>query len=268
MKLGLGTYAFAWAIGVPGYQPKKPMPVFEFLDKASLYEFDAVQIADNLPLHLLTGSQLKSLKTEADQLGLAVEVGMRGLLETMVLKYLDIAQELNSSILRLVIDTSQYAPDLPEIINILRNLIPVLKEKNIKIAIENHDRLSTDAFIQIVEETDHHWIGICLDSVNSMGAGEGFYEVAKKLLPYTINLHLKDYVIKRMDHNMGFVINGTIAGKGMLPIKWLLEETEKYNKCQSAILELWPAPENNVEATIQKEELWVGESARYLRKLF
>ena len=67
---------------------------------------------------------------------------------------------------------------------------------------------------------------------------------------------------------MGFVINGTIAGKGMLPIKWLLEETEKHNKCQSAILELWPAPENNVEATIQKEELWVGESARYLRKLF
>lgn len=268
MKLGLGTYAFAWAIGVPGHRPKKPMPVFEFLDKAALYEFDAVQIGDNLPLHLLTGSQLQSLKNEADQLGISIEVGMRGLLETMVLKYLEIAEKLGSNILRIVVDTSDYKPDLHEIIKVIHNLIPVLKEKKIKLAIENHDRLASDIFIQIVEMTDPDWVGICLDSVNSLGAGEGFYEVARKLLPYTINLHLKDYMIKRMDHNMGFVVNGTIAGKGMLPIEWLLAETKKDNNCQSAILELWPAPEGNIEATIQKEELWVGESARYLRRLF
>ena len=64
---------------------------------------------------------------------------------------------------------------------------------------------------------------------------------------------------------MGFIINGTITGQGMLPIKWLFNEVAKYGKCHSAILELWPPPEKEVEATIKKEELWVGESARYLR---
>lgn len=267
MQLGLGTYAYAWAIGVSGYPPKRPMPLLQFLDKASRYEFDCVQIADNLPLHLLTERELTSLKEEADELGLDVEVGMRGLLETMVIKYLEIAERLGSPFVRLVIDTRDYEPELPEIIKIFRKLIPVLKDKNIRLAIENHDRFLAHTFVEIINETDPDWIGICLDSVNSLGAGQGFYEVADILLPYTINIHIKDYFIRRVDHNMGFEIGGTIAGKGMLPIRWLLEETKKYSRCHSAILELWPPPEKEIEATIRKEELWVEESAKYLREL-
>ena len=265
MRLGIGTYAFAWAIGVPGYPPRKPLPVLEFLDKASLYEFDVVQIGDNIPLHLLRDTQLRSLKNEAEQLGLDIEVGMRGLLETMVLEYLKIAEDLKSPILRIVIDTPEYKPDIPEVIKVVRKLLPILKSKNIRLAIENHDRFRSDEFVQIIEETDPQWIGICLDSVNSLGAGEGFFAVAQKLLPYTFNVHIKDYIIKRLDHHMGFSVTGTIAGKGMLPIPWLLESLKQINKCTSAILELWPAPEKDVEATIRKEELWVGESAKYLR---
>jgi hypothetical protein len=68
-----------------------------------------------------------------------------------------------------------------------------------------------------------------------------------------------------MEHQMGFEVTGTIAGQGMLPIKWLLNEVGKYGRCHSAILELWPPPEKDVEATIRKEELWVGESISYLR---
>lgn len=267
MKLGLGTYAYAWSIGVSGYPPARPMPLLQFLDKASLFEFDCVQIGDNLPLHLLTDHQLVSLKGEADELGLGIEVGMRGLLETMVIQYLNIARQLESPILRLVIDTHEYRPELSEIIKIIRNLLPVLRDKEIRLAIENHDRFQAETFLEIIEETDPEWVGICLDSVNSLGAGEGFYEVTDKLLPYTINLHIKDYLIKRMDHHMGFIVSGTIAGKGMLPVGWLLEEAGKYGKCHSAILELWPPPEKTVEATIKKEELWVGESAKYLREL-
>jgi sugar phosphate isomerase/epimerase len=265
MRIGLGTYAYAWAIGVPGYPPKKPLPVFEFLDRASMYGFDCIQIGDNLPLHLFTDDQLMTLRDEADQLGIAVEVGMRGLIKTMVLKYLDIATQLNSNILRIVIDTGDYRPAIPEIIQIIREILPALKEKNIKLAVENHDRFTANEFRQIVKDTDEDWVGICLDSVNSLGKGEGFFEVVQKLLPYTINLHIKDYIIKRLDHQMGFCVSGTIAGQGMLPIKWLLDETRKYGKCHSAILELWPPPEKDIEATIRKEELWVGESINVLR---
>lgn len=265
MKIGLGTYAYAWAIGVPGYPPKKPLPVFEFLDKASMYGFDCIQIGDNVPLHLLTDNQLNTLRIEADQLGIGIEVGMRGLIKTMILKYLEIASGLKSDILRIVVDTVDFKPAISEIVHVVREIIPALKEKNIRLAIENHDRLTANEFKQIIEETDPNRVGICLDSVNSLGKGEGFFEVAEKLLPYTINLHIKDYTIKRVEHQMGFHVTGTIAGQGMLPIKWLFNEVGKYGKCQSAILELWPPPEKDVEATIRKEELWVGESISYLQ---
>ncbi len=32
MKLGIGSYAFAWAIGVPGYSPRKPMSAMDLLN--------------------------------------------------------------------------------------------------------------------------------------------------------------------------------------------------------------------------------------------
>ena len=51
-----------------------------------------------------------------------------------------------------------------------------------------------------------------------MGAGEGFETVSEILLPYTINLHLKDFTIRRVSHKMGMIIEGTPAGKGMLNI--------------------------------------------------
>jgi sugar phosphate isomerase/epimerase len=190
---------------------------------------------------------------------------MRGLIKTMVLKYLEIASRLHADILRVVIDAGDFKPALSEIIQVIREILPALREREIRLAIENHDRISAGEFRQIIEETDLDWVGICLDSVNSLGKGEGFFEVAGKLLPYTINLHIKDYTIKRMEHQMGFQVTGTIAGQGMLPIKWLFNEVGKYGRCHSAILELWPPPEKDVEATIRKEELWVGESISYLR---
>ena len=215
----------------------------------------------------MTDNQLNTLRIEADQLGIGIEIGMRGLIKTMVLKYLDIASRLHSDILRIVIDAGDFKPSISEIIHIIREILPALKDKDIRLAIENHDRISADEFKQIIEETDQNWVGICLDSVNSLGKGEGFYEVAGKLLPYTINLHIKDYTIKRVEHQMGFQVTGAIAGQGILPIKWLFNEVSKYGKCHSAILELWPPPEKDVEATIRKEELWVAESISYLRGL-
>ena len=43
-------------------------------------------------------------------------------------------------------------------------------------------------------------------SVNSIGAGEGFEMVSEILIPYTINLHIKDFAIFRAVHKMGFTI--------------------------------------------------------------
>ena len=57
------------------------------------------------------------------------------------------------------------------------------------------------------------YVGICLDTVNSFGSLEGPEVVIETLAPYTVNLHIKDFDIRRTDHNMGFTIFGTPAGR-------------------------------------------------------
>lgn len=157
---------------------------------------------------------------------------------------------------------------MEEVIAILQSLLPKLREANIVLAIENHDRFKAFEFARMVEESDKNSIGICLDSVNSMGAGEGVAEVLQTLLPYTVNLHLKDFTVKRVSHKMGFVVEGVPAGNGMLNIHWMMEEIRKTSRCQSAILELWTPPELVLDDTIAKEEQWVKESVNNLKGLF
>ena len=35
MQLGIGSYAYAWSIGVPGHPPAQPMTAFDLLDEAA-----------------------------------------------------------------------------------------------------------------------------------------------------------------------------------------------------------------------------------------
>ncbi len=112
-----------------------------------------------------------------------------------------------------------------------------------------------------------HWVGICLDTVNSFGALEGPQVVVDTLGPLTVNLHVKDFTIFRASHMMGFTVEGRPAGQGKLDIPWLLGELKRHGRECNAILELWTPPESSLDETIRKEQQWAEESVTYLRKL-
>ena len=82
-----------------------------------------------------------------------------------------------------------------------------------------------------------------------------------------VNLHLKDARIQRLSHNMGFRVEGTPAGQGMLDIPGIIEGVRRLERPCDAILELWPPPEEDIAGTVEKEQVWVRESVRYLRGL-
>lgn len=225
-----------------------------------------VQIADNLPLENFTDPELDILFNYARRKGVSIEMGGRGLTVEHTLRCLITAEKLHSPILRMVIDGAGFEPEVSTIIQILRELLPEFKSRKIKLAIENHDRLKANEFEYIIQSVDSEWIGICLDSVNSMGAGEGFETVAEILIPYTINLHLKDFSIRRVSHKMGLIIEGTPAGSGMLNIQDLIKKLNLSDRCQSAILELWTPPETDFAATILKEAEWADRSVEFLKQ--
>lgn len=267
MLLGLSSYTYTWSIGVPGSLPENPMSVYGLLERAEAKGIDLVQIADNLPLENLSEDELDLIHDYSEAKNISLEIGGKGLTPEHTMKCLDIAERINSPLLRMVIDNQDFEPSIPEIKIIIRDLLPEFRKKRIKLAIENHDRLKAREFEDIIQSIGSEWVGICLDSVNSMGAGEGFETVAEILIPYTINLHIKDFTIFRVRHKMGFIIEGRPAGKGMLNIPDLISRTSQTGLCQSAILELWTPPEQEIEATIKKEGKWADESIEYLKSV-
>jgi len=268
MKLGLSTYTYTWAMGVPGSPPEEPLTLQGLIDKTQEAGVSILQIADNFPVEeKLSEDDLKQLFNYAKEKGVNLEMGGRGLTPEHTLKCLRCAELMRSPLLRMVIDSTGFEPEINDIISIIRDLIPEFRKTGIQLAIENHDRLKARDFEKIIMSTSPETVGICLDSVNSIGAGEGFETVSEILLPYTINLHIKDFVIFRVPHKMGFIVEGRPAGKGMLNIPELINRTASYSRCKSAILELWTPPEESLKKTIIREEKWALESIQYLKTL-
>ncbi len=267
MRLGISSFTFTWAVGVPGYLPERPLRPTDLLDRAAKLGADIVQICDNLPLARLPRGEIAALDRWAASLDIRIEVGTRGIQPDNLLAYLRVARALRSPILRVVIDTATHHPGEDEVMQTLRGISPEFERAGVCLAIENHDRFKARALARIIRGIGSDNVRACLDTANSFGAGEGPEWVVDALGPLTANLHLKDFVVQRAPHNMGFTIEGRPAGQGQLNIPWLLQALRRRGTEPNAILELWTPPEPSLAATIAKEEAWAASSIAYLRQL-
>ena len=267
MQLGLSTYSFPWAIGVNDFKPSNPLTAKDLLDYAAASDINYVQYGDNMPLHSFSEHELIDLKRTADELNINIEVGTRRLTVENILIYLSIAQRFNSSFLRVVIDDADFHPGEQEVIETIKTLLPQLEETGICLAIENHDRFPAATLQRIIQQTSPLSVGICLDTANSLGANEGVNELVQVLGAFAVNLHIKDITINRLQHKMGFLVEGCPAGDGILNIPEIIQQLKPYNKCKTVTLEVWSQPEETLEQSIAKEKKWVGTSINYLKNV-
>lgn len=264
MHLGLSSYTFPWNIRLSGLIQSHRFSFREMLELTAENSIHYFQFGDNYPLHLLTNKELDELKRTASAKSIRLQAGTRGLYVDNISRYLLIAKKLETGFLRVVIDDSDFHPPEDEVMLTIRQLLPILKDTGIVLAIENHDRFKAKTLVRIIESTDPQYVAICLDTANSLGAGEGIHEILPLLLPYTVNLHIKDFTISRVDHQMGFLVSGAAAGEGMLDIPHLIRECGKYERCTTASLELWISEEASPEDTIEKELNWMRRSITFL----
>jgi sugar phosphate isomerase/epimerase len=267
MRLGISSWTYSWAVGVPGYPPERPLQPVDLLDRAAKLGVHVVQICDNLPLAGLGAGELTALQRWAGSLGVSIEVGTRGIRQDNLLTYLELASRFRSRVLRAAIDTHAHHPNEQEVIRILRLVRHEFERARVYLALENHERFRARTLARIVEEAGSRYVGVCLDSANSFATLEGPEAVVEALGHLTVSLHVKDFVVQRAAHNVGFVIEGRPAGQGQLNIPWLLEALRERRRSPNAILELWTPPEPLLTATLAKEEAWVAASVAYLRQL-
>lgn len=267
MLLAIGSYTFPWGVGVPGFLPEKPLLHEDLVDLAIKYKAGVVQFGDNLPLHKLNSEQLASLIKKAKSANVLIEAGTRRLTKENLAVYIQLAIRLQSPFVRMVIDDDGYQPSFSEIIRIINASVPALKQAKVKLALENHDRFKSTELRKIIIGTDPEWVGVCLDTANSIGCNEGLIETMSVLMPFALNLHLKDVVIKRVSHKMGFVVEGAAAGAGMLDLAWVVRELRKTGTSRSAVVELWSKKLDTITATVANEKKLAEQSIDYIKQL-
>ena len=266
MKLGISSYTFGWAVGVRGHEPERPLDEHGLLDYCSVHGIKLLQIGDNLPLHTFAPTRLECFAVRARQEGVQLEIGARGLTAERIAEYTAIARRLNAKLIRFVIDDADYRPTPAQAADVLRQSRSELN--GLTLGIENHDRFHASTLRQIIENTGSERIGICLDTANSLGAGEGLQTVLNELASLTVNLHIKDFHIERMPQLMGFCVSGRPAGAGFLDFPAILKHLAPFRRCHTAILELWTPPESRLDDTVLKEKAWAEQSLQYLKPFF
>lgn len=266
MKIGISSWAYPWAVGVPGSAPDHPLTALDLVDRAAELGVDIVQIADNVPLHEQTEAELDALAIRAKKRHVEIEVGTLGLAPDHLRRYLRIAERLGSRIVRVVIDTPTHHPEHDEIVRTLREVMVDFAQSRVHLLIENHDRFRAVTLRSLLEEVDNPWLGVCLDTVNSLGCLEVAETVFDVLHPWVRNVHLKDFSIGRIENRMGFTVTGTPAGQGHLDVRQLLAAVHALPHEATVILELWPSAEPTLDATIAKERAWAEASVEYMRR--
>ena len=261
MQPGIGSFAFGWAVG-HATAPLDAQGLLEFARRHGLF---VVQLGDNLPLHEMSSARLAALVTEAAQSGISLELGARGLTEAHLERYLHLCRQCNARVLRFVADASGYEPSACDLRALLANAVPALDAADVTLALENHDRLSARVLRDVVDHVASPRVGICLDTANSLGAGEGLEFVAELLAPVTLNLHVKDVVVTRALHQMGFVVQGRALGEGQLSLRETIARVAAAGRCRSVIVESWTSPCADIDATLALERAMVERSVETLK---
>lgn len=267
MRLGISSFTYVWAVGVPGWQqPEKPLSAWGLLDKAASLGVSVVQFADNLSLGALSRDERSRFAQQAKSAKVSVETGMAGIDRKDLLTGLALAAEMESPILRTLLDTKNFEPTVDQVVSTLQGVVRDFERENVVLAIENHDRFKSSTLRQIIERIDSRNVGICFDTANSIGCLESAEQVLETLGPYIANVHYKDYCVFRPSHHKGFVVEGRAAGQGQLDMQWLFPRFSSLAHDSNMILELWPPPQASLSESIALESRWAEESVRYLRQ--
>jgi len=256
MRLGLSSFIYRYAIrGLPGGTAAS-FTALDLLGRAGALGLEAVQFCENLPLATLARAERELLFQASHRLGVAIEVGTRGIDVDALLAYVDLAAMAGSRALRLVLDST----DLDAIREALRPVLNRCRERQVMLAIENHFDVRTAALAELVRRLDDAWLGICLDTANSTGHLEDPMATLAALAPYVVQVHLKDYTVEKAP--IAYRITGRPLGKGRLDPGAVLRAVTAGGRAPDVFLEQWMDPDERPEATLAKEQDWVEASVR------
>jgi sugar phosphate isomerase/epimerase len=260
--IGLSTYAFFWQ---HSSLAKHPLTLADMLQLTRDQDVDVFQICDYAPLLGYSAAEVRDLRALADDLGIRLELGTRGVLPDHLASFLDLAGTLGSSLVRSMINTAEHRPSLAEAESLLRTALPAYEAAGVTIALETYEQVQSRDLVALVESVASSSLGICLDPANSVAALENPIDVIDRCAPYVANIHVKDFAFTRRGGWVGFTLEGVPLGTGLLDYDHLLEAVRPDERGINQIIEHWLPLGDTIDGTIAAENDWNTSNLQYLR---
>jgi len=203
------------------------MTVEHYLQKAVELNLDGVHLCDARHLDSLDYGYVSKLREKAESLGLYLELGTEGTNPDHLENMVRVAHVMGSPVVRTFVGkprpTSAEAmhESLSAIAGDITQVTPVCERYGISLALQNHQDLTTDELLTLLDLTDSEWVGICFDTGNPLALLEDPLDSAMAFGPLIRSVHLKDYqMAARAD---GFALVGCALGEGVVELRGILD---------------------------------------------
>ncbi|HJT33950.1 MAG TPA: TIM barrel protein [Pirellulales bacterium] len=94
---------------------------------------------------------------------------------------------------------------------------PIVARHRVRLAVENHKDWRVDEMLGWLERLDSPWVGVCLDTGNSIALLEEPHAVVEAYAPWTMTTHLKDMGVAECED--GFLLSEVPLGEGFLDVR-------------------------------------------------
>lgn len=104
---------------------------------------------------------------------------------------------------------------------------PVVRRHRVRLAVENHKDWRVPELIDLLAHLSSEWVGVTLDTGNSISLLEDPMEVVAGLAPYAFTTHFKDMSVAPYED--GFLLSEVPLGQGFLDLQKIVAVCERYN---------------------------------------
>ena len=262
MTIGLGTYAFFWQWHQTA---ETPLSLTDMVDRTADLGVGLFQICDYPLFESYDSGELDRLRVRATKRGVRLELGTRGVRPAHLRRYLEMAQRLDATLVRSMINTADHRPSPDEAVELLRSVAPGFEEAGVTVALETYEQVPVNILVDIVTRVGSPAIGICVDPGNCVAALELPTATVEAVAPYARNIHVKDFAFSRRDGWVGFTLAGCPLGEGLLDYQHLITTTHARERGLSQIIEHWLPWQGDSASTIRTENDWNLHNLDYLR---
>lgn len=271
-RIGIGSYAYRYNIGFSDFRSPEPMDLFAFLEEAKRLGVDGVQLCENLEYEDMPRQTWGRLRAFAQDNGMFVELGMRDVTPETLSRHIELAKTVGARFIRAVAGAPSAFPEenqqklIDRVVGAIEGLLPTLEESEIVVGLENHYDLETDSLVAVAEHFASESVGLVFDTTNALGFVEQPEQTLRKMLPFVRSVHVKDYVVEKVE--AGYLVRGRSLGEGLLDCPKLLDMVLDQRPDASLIVEMTirREPSQSPEEVVAWERSMVEQSVRAIER--